>query len=486
MSKLPTVAIIGRPNTGKSTLFNRIVGSRRAIESEVAGTTRDLIAHRIDSEIPYVLLDTGGLGSTEDKDFESDVKGQSTLALEHADVILFTVNSREEPTLDDHKVIDLLRKRRKRHVPILVILTKVDDPSSKNAVISNYQEMNVGDAIVTISAPHRLGIDDLNALIQQTLKKLHFKPATTESEECPPECGRTGKVPQMRSDGESGIQNDQESKKPETPPRIAIIGRPNVGKSSIVNALMSDTQREEMPLLVSPIAGTTRDSTDTLIRFHEREYVLVDTAGLKKRAYKLEDVERFSMMRTVQAIEQCEVVVLVVDALETISQQDKRIAAMAVESGKGLIILANKIDGIKGEARKQRLSEISMHLLFCKFAPILPCSAVSREGLVKLFDMVDSVRRSRERRITTRELRRWFEQIVHGHPLGEIGKCKHLTQADDVPPTFVLFVRDARNVRVAQLRYLENRLRETFAFDGVPIRWITKSTPKKERKLQVK
>ncbi len=454
MSKLATVAIIGRPNTGKSTLFNRLVGKRRAIESEVAGTTRDLISHRIDDvEIPYLLLDTGGIGSTADKDFEEDVKGQSRLALEHADVILFTVNSKEEPTLDDQKVIELMRKTRKRHVPVIVVLTKVDDPNQADNTVANFQEVNVGEALVTVSAPHRIGIETLNKQIMATLKKLHFKKAEEVTGTITP------------------------------PPRIAIIGRPNVGKSSIVNAMMSDTQREKNPLLVSPVAGTTRDSTDTEVRFEDRNYILVDTAGLKRKTYEMEDVERFSMMRTVQAIEDCDVVVLVLDALETVSHQDKRIASMAVESGKGIIILANKIDGLKGDARKERLHEISLHLQFCKYAPILPCSAISREGLVKLFDIVESVQRSRVRRISTRDLRRWFEQVVHGQPLGEIGKCKHITQADEVPPTFVLFVKNAQRVSVSQLRYLENRIRESFAFTGVPIRWIPKSAPKKEGRL---
>ncbi len=458
MSKLPTVAIIGRPNTGKSTLFNRLVGSRRAIESEVAGTTRDLISHRIDdAEVPYILLDTGGIGSTNDKDFESDVKGQSLLALEHADMILFTVNSREDITLDDQKVVDMLRKRKKKHVPIIVVLTKVDDPGIAAAVISDFQEMNVGEDMLTVSAPHRIGIDSLNKAVAAHLKTLGFLAVTVAID------------PDIKA-----------------APRIAIIGRPNVGKSSIVNAMMSETQRGTLPLLVSPVAGTTRDSTDTEVKFHDRTYILVDTAGLKKRPYKLEDVERFSLMRTIQAIEQCDIVVLVLDAPVQVSQQDKRIASMAVESGKGLIILANKIDELKGDARKKKLHEISILLGFCKFAPIIPCSALSREGLVKIFDLVDSVQRNRSRRITTRELHRWFEQIVHGQPLGEIGKCKHITQADDLPPTFVLFVKDAKRVRVSQLRYLENRLRETFGFDGVPIRWVTKSTPKKESKMKVK
>ena len=458
MSRLPTVAIIGRPNTGKSTLFNRLVGARRAIESEVAGTTRDLISHRIDeAEVPYILLDTGGIGSTEDKDFEADVKGQSALALEHADLIVFTVNATEAVTLDDQNIIRMLRKRGKKNVPVIVVLTKADNPQAANAIKSEYQEVNVGQELITISAPHRIGIEELDKAVARELKKLGFLAVTVAAD------------PDMKA-----------------APRIAIIGRPNVGKSSIVNAMMSDGQRDKLPLLVSPIAGTTRDSTDTEVKFHEKTYVLVDTAGLKKRAYKLEDVERFSMMRTIQAVEQSDVVVLVLDALVDVSQQDKRIASLAVESGKGLIVLANKIDGIKGEARTQRLHEISLHLSFCKFAPILPCSAVSREGLSKLFAVVDSVQRSRILRISTRDLRRWFEQVVHGQPLGEVGKCKHITQADDLPPTFVLFVKDKSRVRVSQLRYLENRLRETFGFDGVPIRWVAKSAPKKIEKMKVK
>ena len=465
MSKLPTVAIIGRPNTGKSTLFNRLVGSRRAIESEVAGTTRDIIAHRIDGKIPYMLLDTGGLGSTDDKEFEADVRGQSKLALEHADVIVLTVNAREDITLDDQRIVEMLRKSRKRpasakatvgrKVPVIVAVTKADNPQAHTEPLANYQEMNVGDAFIAVSAPHRIGIGELCEAIESNLGKLHFSH------------NEATQVPSPKSQV----------------PRIAIIGRPNVGKSSIVNAMMSDAQREELPLLVSPVAGTTRDSTDTEVKFHDRTYILVDTAGLKKKSQNLKEVERFSMFRTISAIENADVVVLVLDAQVEVSQQDKRIASMAVESGKGLIVLANKIDGIKGDARKQRLYEISVHLQFCKFAPIIPCSAITREGLVKLFDMVEMVQRNRVRRITTRELHRWFEQVVHGQPLGEIGKTKHITQGKEIPPTFVLFVKDARRVSVSQLRYLENRIRETFGFAGVPIRWVTKSAPKKEGRM---
>jgi GTP-binding protein len=448
MSKLPTVAIIGRPNTGKSTLFNRLIGKRKAIESTIPGTTRDHISHRIDTEeMSYLLIDTGGIGSTQDKDFEKDVAGQSLLALENADLILFTVNAKEPVTADDQKILDLLRKKRRRHVPVLVILTKADNPALTQNVLADFQEMNMGEAFIAVSAPHRLGIEELEGTIVKELKKVGFE---------------------KQASGDQGSEISS--------PRIAIIGRPNVGKSSIVNAVMSDVQREKSPLLVSPVAGTTRDSVDTEIRYQGKPYTLVDTAGLKKRSRTTEELERLSMLRTISAIEQSDVVLLVLDALLPVSQQDKRIAALTIENGKGLVILANKMDGLSGDARRTKLAEIAAHLFFCRFVRILPCSAKTREGLLKIFDVIESVQLSRIRRIPTRELRHWFEQTMHGLPMGELARCKHMTQANEVPPTFVLFVKQAKRVRPSDLKFLERRLRETFGFDGVPIRWITKSS----------
>ena len=451
MAKLPTVAIIGRPNTGKSTLFNRLINERKSIESPTAGTTRDLVSKRIDTEnVSYLLVDTGGIGSTSDKDFEKDVAGQSELAVAFADVIVFTVNSREDITNDDRKVADIIRKKRKRHVPVIVAITKADNPLVLEEAVMNYQEMNIGDDIIAVSAPHRHGIEDLEEAIERHLRKLHFGPQARDEET-------------------------------ERPPRIAIIGRPNVGKSSIVNALMTDQQREETPLLVSDIAGTTRDSVDTEVSYHGKRYTLVDTAGLKKNSRSLDDIERYAAMRTITSVEESDIVILVLSAAEPPSQQDKRIASMAEESGKGLIILLNKIDAMKGEKRKQAITFVMDALQFVsKFAKIIPCSALTREGLVKLFDVVESVHMSRTRRIPTRELRRWFENVVHGQPLGEVAKTKHLTQAKDIPPTFVLFVKNPKRVSVSQLRFLENRLRETFGFDGTPIRWITRGNDNRD------
>jgi len=450
--RIPVVAIIGRPNTGKSTLFNRLIGQRKAIVSTIPGTTRDHVSHRIDADdVSYLLLDTGGIGATRDKDFERDVAGQSLLALTQADIILFTVNAKEPVTLDDRRVLDLLRKKRKRHVPVITVLTKADNPATIDEVLADFQEMNIGEEFLAVSAVHRLGIEELERVIDRELKRLGFA---------------------------SEAQNSK--LKAQSSPRIAIVGRPNVGKSSIINALMSAAQRTKSPLLVSTIAGTTRDAVDTEIRYHDRTFILVDTAGLKKRSQTTEELERFSMFRALTAIEQSSIVLLVLDALQPLTQQDKRIASIAIERGKGLLILVNKIDGLKGDDRKQKLREIAALLSFCRFARILPCSAKTREGLLKIFSDIESVSLSLTRRIPTRALRDWFQGTVHGQPLGEIATSKHVTQASDVPPTFVLFTKHPRRVRVEQLRFLENRLRETFGFSGVPVRWITKKTGREE------
>ncbi|MFA5800443.1 MAG: GTPase, partial [Candidatus Peribacteraceae bacterium] len=267
MPRIPVVAIIGRPNTGKSTLFNRLIGQRKAIVSTIPGTTRDHVSHRIDADdVSYLLLDTGGIGATRDKDFERDVAGQSLLALTQADLILFTVNAKEPVTLDDRRVLDLLRKKRKRHVPVITVLTKADNPATVDEVLADFQEMNIGEEFLAVSAVHRLGIEELERVIDRELKRLGFA-----------------------SEAQSSKLKAQSS------PRIAIVGRPNVGKSSIINALMSAAQRTKSPLLVSTIAGTTRDAVDTEIRYHDRTFILVDTAGLKKRSQTTEELERFSM-----------------------------------------------------------------------------------------------------------------------------------------------------------------------------------------------
>lgn len=458
MAKLPTVAIIGKPNTGKSTLFNRFIGQRKAIESDIAGTTRDHIAHKVETDqVDYILLDTGGMGTgTEDKEFEEDVYEQSLLALQFADVIILLMNGNSDMTTDDHRIIDVLRKRKRRHVPIILVLSKMDNPREADDAKNPYYALGLTDDIIALSSFHRMGFGELQKSIEDKLLALHFA-----KEEKPTE----------------------EEKKA---PRIAIIGKPNVGKSSLINAMMADPQRDKSPLLVSDIAGTTRDATDTFITYEGRPYVLVDTAGIRRQSKTEKEVERFAMMRTITALESSDIAVLVLDATENMSQQDKRIASLCVDSGKGFIILLNKIDLLNTEKRKEKIDEVEFALRFCKFGKILPCSAKTRVGIVKLFDTVDAVQRNLVRHIPMRELKRWLDRVVYGQPLGEISRCKYITQANEVPPTFVLFVKNPKQVGVTQLRFLDNRIRETFGFEGAPIRWITKTTENEDRKKKRK
>lgn len=449
MPQLPTVAIIGRPNTGKSRLFNRLIGRRKAIVSDTAGTTRDHIAGRVEADISFLLVDTGGMGGgTEDVDLEDDVHEQSVLALEHADIILLTINSQEDMTSGDYEIVEILRKNKKKHVPVILVPTKCDNPLEIEAIMPQYYELGIADEIVCVSAPHKIGIDDLKEKIQEQLEALHFEKSEVPAKE--------------DTDPATAI------------PKIAIIGKPNVGKSSIINAFMSEKQREKSPLLVSDIAGTTRDSTDTSITYHEQEYIFADTAGIKRKKQTDEGVETHAYFRSIKALEESEIVVLVIDASEPMSKQDKRIASIAVEEGKGLVILANKIDQLEGKDRELALAHIRSELQFCSFAEVLPCSAETKENLLKLFDIIEAVQRNRIRRIATNDLHRWLEETVYGQPMQSLINTKHITQADEVPPTFILFCKDPKKIQVSQLRFLDNQLRKTFAFEGTPVRWITK------------
>ncbi len=443
MAKLPAVAIIGKPNTGKSMLFNRLIGRRKAIVSETPGTTRDRIAAMVKLEsVDFLLVDTGGMGGgTEDAALEDDVHRQSLVALENADLILFTVDSREELTSRDWEIADLLRRQRKQHVPVLLVVTKCDNPALTETLLPPFYSLNVAEKVLAVSAAQSIGIDDLLGSIEEALHSLHF-----------------GKQPEEASSA----------------PMIAIIGKPNVGKSSLVNAFMSEEQRKTASLLVSEEAGTTRDTTDTVIRYHDRDYVFMDTAGIKRRSQTTSDIEVHAYFRSIRALELCDIAVLVLDATEPVSRQDKRIAKVAATEGKGLIIIVNKIDRLKTEERAKRVSEVRSALSFCGFAAVLPCSATTREGLLKLFPLIETVQLNRTRRIPTKALIEWFDDAIGGQPMHALARTKHIAQASDVPPTFTIFVKDPKKVSVSQLKYLEKRLRQSFAFEGTPIRWITK------------
>ncbi len=449
MAKLPTVAIVGRPNTGKSTLFNRIVGRKRAIVSDIAGTTRDHVVYKVETEkLDYLLLDTGGIGGgSTDKDFEDDVSAQSRIALESADLILFTVDGRTDLTASDFEVIDLLRKGKKRHVPVILVPTKCDNFDDAEVRMPDYHKLGIAENIIPISSLHRIGTDELEASIVDTLIKLHFIKEVNE---------RSAK----------------------DMPRIALVGKPNVGKSSIVNALMSEPQRALSSRLVSDIPGTTRDSSDSIINHKDKEYLFVDTAGLRRKSRVDEDLESISAIKSIQAVQDSDITVLTLDAHDVISKQDKRIASMSVDEGKGIIILINKADLLTTEEKKEKEMEVRAAFRFCRFAPILFCSATTRDGLVKLFPTIDTIKLNLHRSIPTKDLLRWYETVMHKIPAQQLNKSKFLTQAEGTPPTFVLFVKNPKKVDVTQLRFLDNNLRQTFSFEGVPIRWITKGGDK--------
>lgn len=460
MPKLPLVAIIGRPNTGKSTLFNRLVGRRVAIESPVPGTTRDHIARRVESaDLDCLLVDTGGMGGgTRDKDFEKDVHAQSALALAAADLILFTVDGRSELTGSDHQIVRMLRNQRKRHVPVILVVTKCDTTKIAEEAEHAFHRLGIAAETVVTSAAHGVGIDELKDVISAKLQKSHFgnEGAETRESRIAGDCNRRETIAHFLA------------------PRIAIIGRPNVGKSSLVNALMSEPQRMISPKLVSDLPGTTRDATDTIILRNGQECVFVDTAGLRRKSRIEEDLEGLSALRAIRAIEDSDVCVLLIAANETVSNQDKKIAGAVIERGKGLIILINKIDLLKGEERAEKMLETQRAFSFCGYAPIVPASAKTRENLPKIFDLAMMVRRNLNLRIAPRELVAFLKDAIHGHPMSSLKSCKHIAQAKDPPPTFVLFVRNPKTVQVSQLRYIENRLRERFGLEGVPVRLATK------------
>ena len=443
MAQVPMVAIIGRPNTGKSTLYNRLIGRQHAIVTETPGTTRDHVAGMIEGEaVDYLLVDTGGMGGgTEDTDLEGDIEKQSRLALANADLILFTVSSRDDITSSDLAVADILRREKRRHVPVLIVITMCDNPAATDEILPTFYELGIGDRLLPVSAPHNLGIDDLKAAIEEALQALHF--------------GKTTEPPQDAI-------------------TVALLGRPNVGKSSIINALMSDTQRAAAPRLTSETAGTTRDAVDTTIQHEGKTYVFTDTAGLRHGAQPDNDIEVYAEFRALRALERSDIAVLALDATQPVSRQDKRIADLVADSGKGLILLLNKIDLVPTSEREAVTKEARAALAFCRFAPILAGSATTRQGLLKLFPLLETVAQNRTRRIVTQDLHRWFLDVAQGQPLGQLAQSKHITQAEELPPTFVVFVRDPKRVPVSQLRYLERRLRETFAFEGTPVRWITK------------
>ena len=440
MSK-PIVAIVGRPNVGKSTLFNVLAGEKISIVQDTPGVTRDRIYADINwLDYNFTLIDTGGIEPESDNIILKSMREQAEIAIETADVILFMTDVRQGMVDDDAKVADMLRRSKK---PIVLVVNKVDSFEKFMPDVYEFYNLGLGDPH-PISGSSRLGIGDM---LDEVVS--HFN---------------------------ESAKDDTEDERP----RIAIIGKPNVGKSSIINKLLGEDR-----VIVSDIAGTTRDAVDTEIVRNGREYVFIDTAGLRRKSKIKEDIERYSIIRTVSAVERCNVAVLVIDATEGITDQDAKIAGIAHDRGKGMIIAVNKLDAIEKNDKTiyKFTEEIRNKLSYMPYAELLFISAQTGQRLPKLFETIDAVIENHSLRIATGVLNEIMsEAVAMQQPPSDKGKrlkLYYITQVSVKPPTFVIFVNDKELMHFSYTRYIENRIRESFGFRGTPLKFIIRERKEK-------
>ena len=435
----PLVAIVGRPNVGKSTLFNRLIGRRVAIVEDTPGVTRDRIYQ--DAEwlnYAFTLIDTGGIEPESEDIIAQQMRRQAELAIETADVIVFLVDGREGMTSADMEVAEMLRRSSK---PVVLAVNKIDAPKFEEAMYEFYA-LGLGDPY-TISSSQGLGLGDLlDAVVKDFPKDLE--------------------------------QVDTERV------NIAVVGKPNVGKSSLVNAMLGEERT-----IVSDIPGTTRDSIDSNFERNGREYTIVDTAGIRrKRSVEDETIERYSVIRSLSAIRRADVVLIVCDATEGLSEQDVRIAGYAHEEGKASVLIVNKWDLIEKDTHTMNAFQKSLaaDLSFMSYVPMLFISAKSGQRVNKVLELVDKSFEQARRRITTGQLNDVVsEAVMMNDPpsdKGKVLKIYYATQVSVQPPTFVIFVNDTEIVHFSYERYLENYFRKSFGFEGTPIRILFRSKKK--------
>lgn len=458
---LPSVVLVGRPNVGKSTLFNRLTGTRRAIVTPIPGTTRDVIAQPVEwLGAQFELTDTGGMFGASEDPLHELVLERGRRAIADADLLVLVVDGREGLVPGDREIAKVVREA---DTPAVLVINKTDDRRGRAGAVDFYQ---LGfDPVFEISAEHGEGVGDL---LDELVARLPRRPAPRALEEGEEEA-HAGPVlmdrpaPPMRAD---------EAERREV--AVAVVGRPNAGKSSLVNRLL----REER-MLVSEMPGTTRDAVDTLMTWHRRQFRIVDTAGIRRpgRVAKSGTVESVSVLLAQRSIEAADVVVLVVDASAGATDQDAAIAGAADRAGRGVIIAANKWDLVKGEGSeyvKAFDEALRRQLKFLDYAPILHISALTGERTPRLLETIDRVAASRRKRVKTPELNKLVERISMEHPPASPGR-KHVrilyaTQTAVAPPTFVFFTNVATTFHFSYTRFLENRLREAFGFEGTPIR----------------
>lgn len=441
--KKPIVAVVGRPNVGKSTLFNVLAGEMISIVKDTPGVTRDRIyADGTWLDKNFTLIDTGGIEPDSRDIILAQMREQAEIAIATADVIIFIVDVRQGMTDSDSKVADMLRKSRK---PVVLAVNKVDSFAKFGNDVYEFYNLGIGDPI-PISATSRLGLGELlDAVIA------HF-----------PE--------------QDGEEEDDDR------PRIAIVGKPNVGKSSIINKLLGEKR-----VIVSDVAGTTRDAVDTEIVHNGTEYVFIDTAGLRRKSKIKEELERYSIIRTVTAVERADVVLVVIDASEGVTEQDAKIAGIAHDRGKGIIVVVNKWDAIEKNDKTiyEYTNKIKTILSFIPYAEYVFVSAQTGQRLNKLYDLIDMVRENQTMRIQTGVLNEIMtEAVALQQPPSDKGKrlkLYYMTQVAVKPPTFVVFVNDKELMHFSYTRYLENRIRDAFGFRGTALKFIIRERKGKEQ-----
>ncbi len=442
MSK-PIVAVVGRPNVGKSTLFNVLAGSKISIVKDTPGVTRDRIyADCTWLDKTFTLIDTGGIEPESSDIILSQMREQAQIAIDTADVIIFLVDVQQGLQDADAKVADMLRRSRK---PVILTVNKVDSFEKYMADVYEFYNLGIGDPIA-VSSANRLGIGDLlDAVVE------HF-----------PE--------------------DADTDEEDSRPKIAVVGKPNVGKSSIINRLTGENR-----VIVSDIAGTTRDAIDTDIVWNDKEYVFIDTAGLRRKSKVKEDLERYSIIRTVSAVERADVVVIVIDAVEGVTEQDAKIAGIAHDKGKGIVIAVNKWDAKEKDDKTiyRFTEEVRNTLSFMTYAEIVFISAKTGQRLNRLFEIIDMVIENQNLRVQTGVLNEILtEAVAMQQPPSDKGKrlrIYYITQVSVKPPTFVLFVNDKELMHFSYTRYIENKIRDTFGFRGTALHFITRERKEKDQ-----
>ncbi len=433
----PIVAIVGRPNVGKSTLFNALAGERISIVQDTPGVTRDRIYADVSwLDYNFTLIDTGGIEPESSDIILSQMREQAEIAIASADVILFLTDVRQGVQDADGKVADMLRRSRK---PVILVVNKVDSFEKFMPDVYEFYNLGIGEPY-PISSASMLGLGDM---LDEVVR--YFPKQEGEEEE-----------------------DDR--------PKVAIVGKPNVGKSSLINKLA-----QEERVIVSDIAGTTRDAIDTNITYNGKDYIFIDTAGLRRKSKIKEEIERYSIIRAVTAIERSDVVIIVIDATEGVTEQDAKIAGIAHDRGKGIIIAVNKWDAIEKDNTtvKKHTERIRQVLSFMPYAEILFISAKSGQRLPKIFGMIDMVLENNSMRVATGVLNEIVaEAVAMQQPPSDKGKrlkIYYVTQVSVKPPTFVIFVNDKELMHFSYVRYLENRIRDTFGFRGTALKFITRA-----------